>query len=90
MNDEQPDWDRLARETPYSRDAWIAAAQYLGDMDDWLKLWPHVENLARDMPCSPMWAASALRKVWLTPPAPFGTLRRADDAQMSAEGLEFR
>lgn len=79
--DAEPDWDSLACETVFSRGQWIAAGMYLGDMPDWLDLWPHVERLVKDSGCTPLWAASALRraasalrKAFVEPPVPLGRL----------------
>lgn len=64
----QPDWDRLARETPFGRDEWIAAAQYLGDLPNWRFLFRTVESTVLALGCSPLSAAPMVRHSYLTSP----------------------
>lgn len=88
---DQPDWDRLARETLYSRDDWIAAAMYLGDLD-WRTLWPSVEAFVHGAGFSPIGAARAVRGTLSQPsllPGQSPTARPASPppaAEMGGEG----
>lgn len=63
----QPDWDRLGRETLYSKHDWIAAAMHLGDLD-WRALWPSVETLAHASGYAPIVAARMVRESLVSRP----------------------